>query len=529
TELDVLANDINYDDDNVTIKSVSTPTHGEVVITDSGVIEYTSTIAYVGEDSFTYVSTDGINDSNATLVSITVQELGANEAPVAFNDTATIVMNAQNSYIDVLENDIDEDGDIISIYSLTQPVNGTVVSVEEGIEYTPNRDFVGTDSFTYIPSDGKESGMEATVHLEVTNENIAPIGLDDNIELYQNSEIDIDVLANDFDQNSDLLTINIVSSTENGTIELRDGKVFYQPNQDFLGRDSFTYRPNDGTVEGNLTTVDIWIISQDNLAIEGRASFDKVAVTTSGLDYDNITQEPSRGVVVKLFDGLSNKIAETTTDNNGNYRFDNLEESREYKVRIYAQLKSHQWDISIVDNTNNQANYIMEGALVALESNSTIRDFNAISGWSSNNRRYSNERAAAPFAILDSVYDALLEFQSVDTNNTLNALLINWSPLNKAINGDSAIGYITTSHYNRNNKQLWILGDADTDTDEYDVSVITHEFGHYLKSQLSRQDSIGGNHNTSSKLDPRLAYEEGWCNAFAGIVHKDPLYIDTTG
>jgi|GEM_PF-773441 len=527
-ELDVLENDINHDQDSVTIKSVTTPAHGEAFITDNGVIEYISALGYIGKDSFSYVSTDGINDSNATLVSITVTELGANQAPIALNDSATIAMNAQNSFIDVLKNDSDEDGDIISIYSLTQPQHGTVISVEGGLEYTPNRDFVGDDSFTYTLSDGKTSGTEATVSIEVTNENIAPVGVDDDVQLYQNSSITIDVLANDIDQNSDPLTIKIISDTENGILELREGKLFYQPNQGFLGRDSFTYRPNDGKEDGNITTVDIWVISQDNLAIQGKVSFDRVPVSNSGLDYDNIRQEVSRGVVVELLNGSHRTISQTTTDSDGNYRFDNLQEGKEYKIRIYAQLKSKQWDVKVVDNTQSKANYVMEGNLVALNENTTTRDFNAKSGWSSN-QGYIEERVAAPFAILDSVYDALLKIQAVDANRTLNALLINWSPQNTSTSGDKNIGYIATSHFDQYNEQLWLLGDDDVDTDEYDVSVVTHEFGHYLKSQVSRQDSIGGNHNISSNLDPRVAYEEGWCNAFAGIVHNDPIYIDTTG
>jgi hypothetical protein len=528
--LNVLNNDTNNDEDQLSIKSVSTPAHGTAIISSDGTIKYLSSVGYLGSDSFSYIATDTTgNDTNLTSVAIEVLAMEENVAPVASNDTASIVTNSSNTFIDIFDNDSDQDGDKISIYSLTQPSNGAVIAVDGGVEYTPNKDFVGEDSFSYTPSDGKETGVAATVTLDVTDANIAPIGVDDTAEFIINKADYVDVLANDFDRNGDALSITIVSNPTNGSVELSQGKVIYTPNKNYLGKDSFSYKPNDGSLDGNVTNVDILVVSQDNLAISGEVTYDKVPATRSGLDYNNITQASSRGLVVELYGELNNLLDETTTDKNGKYRFENLEEGQRYKVRVYARLKSTQWDIKVVDNTQNDAQYVMEGSSIKLESNTTIRDFNAISGWDADKRKYEYERVAAPFAILDSIYSALHKVHEANSSVVFSPLTVNWSIDNRAISGDKSIGYIGTSHFDRSDKELWILGAENEDTDEYDVSVVTHEFGHYLKSQVSRQDSIGGNHNSSAKLDPRLAYEEGWCNAFAGIVHDDPIYIDTTG
>jgi len=73
------------------------------------------------------------------------------------------------------------------------------------------------------------------------------------------------------------------------------------------------------------------------------------------------------------------------------------------------------------------------------------------------------------------------------------------------------------------------LGEAGTDTEEFDTHVIAHEWGHYFEDVLSRADSTGGRHSLSDRLDPRLAFGEGWGNAVGAMVNDDPVYFDTLG
>ncbi len=104
---------------------------------------------------------------------------------------------------------------------------------------------------------------------------------------------------------------------------------------------------------------------------------------------------------------------------------------------------------------------------------------------------------------------------------------LNWSVNNIAADGDTSAGQISTSHFN--GTEIFILGDANGDTDEYDGHVIVHEWGHYFEGQLSRSDSIGGAHGSGDKLDMRVALGEGWGNALSGIVTDDPIYRDSLG
>jgi hypothetical protein len=64
------------------------------------------------------------------------------------------------------------------------------------------------------------------------------------------------VLANDFDPDGNLLTVSLTTQTQHGTIVLdSDGSFTYQPEDGFIGEDSFEYIANDGTVDSNIAKV----------------------------------------------------------------------------------------------------------------------------------------------------------------------------------------------------------------------------------------------------------------------------------
>ena len=77
-------------------------------------------------------------------------------------------------------------------------------------------------------------------------------------------------------------------------------------------------------------------------------------------------------------------------------------------------------------------------------------------------------------------------------------------------------------------QHIALLADLTEDTDEFDQHVIAHEFGHYIEYNFSRADNIGGSHGLGDKLDPRVAFGEGFGYAFAAIVLNDPVARDTS-
>ncbi|NEW60618.1 hypothetical protein GSY74_04920, partial [Sulfurovum sp. bin170] len=275
--------------------------------------------------------------------------------------------------------------------------------------------------------------------------------------------------------------------------------------------------------------------SSDSLRIIGKITYDRVGVNSNGvgLNYNNITKEAAKQVTVKVIDSTGKTIATTTTDDSGEYILDNLPENTEVKIRVYAEMKkagATGWDVKVVDNTSGDAQYVIESSLVSTGNSSTRRNMNASSGWGG--RSYSGTRNAAPFAILGSIYQAMEKVISADSAATFPALIVNWS-VNNVLGGNGSAsalrdGQIMTSHFNGENG-LYILGDANSDTDEYDDHIIIHEWGHYFEAKFSRADSIGGSHTAGDRLDIRLAFGEGWGNAWSAIATDDTIYYDTLG
>jgi len=70
--------------------------------------------------------------------------------------------------IDVLANDTDVDGDALSVVSVTESRNGTIViNADNTITYTPTGDYFGVDSFQYMIDDGQDGQATAEVTITV--------------------------------------------------------------------------------------------------------------------------------------------------------------------------------------------------------------------------------------------------------------------------------------------------------------------------------------------------------------------------
>ncbi len=169
--INVLANDTDVNGDTLTVSGVTTPQFGTAT-TNGQSVTYTPNAGFAGEDSFSYFVSDGHGNTAASSVSVTVNGPGGpNQAPTAANDSANTEAGAA-VLIDVLGNDADANGDTLNISIDGPPQHGTAVVQNGKILYTPNSGFVGTDSFTYIVSDGKGGTASATVMVNVGGQGV---------------------------------------------------------------------------------------------------------------------------------------------------------------------------------------------------------------------------------------------------------------------------------------------------------------------------------------------------------------------
>ena len=261
--------------------------------------------------------------------------------------------------------------------------------------------------------------------------------------------------------------------------------------------------------------------------VQGRWTYERAESTITGLDYGDITEHPIRGAKIQLIrDGTGTVITTRTLSTTGDYFIDyaGLDQVR---MRVLAETGFDEPPIRVQDNTDENATWSVETAPFPIGGGQLTQDYVAASGWGG--AAYTGPRASAPFAILDACYGAAQDFLAV-RDVSFNLCTLNWSPDNRPEDGDVALGQIGTSHFDAITDQLFILGKEDVDTDEFDLHVVVHEWGHWFEETISRSDSIGGAHASGERLDPRLAWSEGFATALSAIVlHPDHVYSDSYG
>jgi hypothetical protein len=139
--------------------SVTNPSNGTVILVDD-VVTYEPNTDFVGSDSFTFTADNGTYVSQSATVNVTV-------------DTTVPVANSVNSFtvkdtaVDIIGSATDPQGLPLTYSVDTPPANGIATENNGVFTYTPNTDYMGSDSFTYKVSNGTDVSLPATVTISV--------------------------------------------------------------------------------------------------------------------------------------------------------------------------------------------------------------------------------------------------------------------------------------------------------------------------------------------------------------------------
>lgn len=247
--LAVLSNDIDADEDVLYVESITLPTHGSAVISDTTHVFYTPTLNYYGMDVFTYTVSDGVITDSA-MITLTVAPV--NDAPLALNDIYETDEDIPLSVPvpGVLDNDLDVENQPLSAVLDSYPLYGDLDFTSPGnFVYTPTLNYHGVDNFTYHATDGITDSNTATVYLVVNSINDPPEAMVDYYNTYEDTPLDVEapgVLENDSDVDGDDLIAALFSGPLHGVLTLyQDGSFQYSPEENYHGEDIFTYTVTD--------------------------------------------------------------------------------------------------------------------------------------------------------------------------------------------------------------------------------------------------------------------------------------------
>ena len=264
-DIDVLSNDSDIDNglDPNSLEILAPPALGSVSIDSSGMIRYLPNDNLFGHDSFTYRVRDTTGEeSNIATVHLTIRPV--NDAPSIGGTPANVVLQGESyRFIPVVE-DIDEN-DTLSFHLNSQPHWLNFNSETGELSGVPGNSDVGLNENLVISvSDGMVSVSLAPFNITVVNVNDAPLAKADSYQLTEGGQLQVSaiqgVLANDLDRDSDTLTIELMSSPQQGELSLfADGGFIYTHRGNESRNDYFTYLLNDGQVRSQPVKVNLMI------------------------------------------------------------------------------------------------------------------------------------------------------------------------------------------------------------------------------------------------------------------------------
>lgn len=234
--------------------------------------------------------------------------------------------------------------------------------------------------------------------------------------------------------------------------------------------------------------------------VTGRVQYARRPLTTRGLG--TAALEPLEGVTMQLLDSGGTVRGTTTTDGMGFYTINaDLPVGAMVTVRARAARSDTTYQFS-VENFSGAVYGTTSPAFAAAPM--VTRDLDI-----------AEANNAGAYAIFDTIRDGL-DFVRRTLPRTAPNLRVRWERGRTPPGG--------TSYFVRNQNAIYLLG-GPSDSDEFDLPVIFHEFGHFVEQNYSRTSSPGGSHD-GSPTDPRLAWGEGWGTWFGCRANGDSRYLD---
>lgn len=265
------------------------------------------------------------------------------------------------------------------------------------------------------------------------------------------------------------------------------------------------------------------------LTITGTVTYERLTVTAAGLDLLNPVTENAVNVVVEAVahNDINNVLGTASTDAVGDYTL-NFSTTVDYYIRARAQTGTG-LDIDAVyhSQTSPPLVHAMPSGLLNRAAGSQTVDLHGAAD--------ASNRAGA-FAILDTAR----RLRAACTITSLGPLDLFWSMGNEGTRvlrngGGQVITLATETGLDgpNGNPSVYLVGGnesdvTNTDHDEFDETVIAHEWASFLQLTQSRDNNFGGAH-AGEQLIVSASYSEGVVTAIGCALLDQRVYRDTVG
>ena len=246
---------------------VTYPNNGTLVNVNKNSVLYTPQVNFVGDISFTFNVQDSQSTSNISVVNLTI--FPVNDPPIVYDLYETIYENGAGLNKTLTYQDVDSYDPSMTFHIYEQPTNGVASLNNFNVNYLPNNDYYGSDSFKYYVMDGDLSSNIATIYVTILEEIIPPQAFDIKIETFENLEVAIQLNNKYLQGNVDDLTMIFIENPKYGDFTKISPlqNYIYRPNLYSNGIDTIEYylvAPNGSQSQNATININILKIQYAN-------------------------------------------------------------------------------------------------------------------------------------------------------------------------------------------------------------------------------------------------------------------------
>ena len=255
----------------------------------------------------TYSVIDSAGNRASSTVTFEVLAASDQNQPPRPRDISAWAAAGQTTRIPVTLDGIDPDGDSVNLTGLdSSPQKGSATAKSTWIEYTPNQNASGTDSFTYTVVDRQGGRATARVRVAISaapslNQN--PVAVPDTVLTRPDRMVTVNVLSNDVDPDGDSLTLEengIETATPELDPQVRSSSTLQIRTPSQAGTYLVSYTVSDGRGGSARGTVTVFV--QDDAPLKAPIARD---------DYVAYEDLPTDGSAVRV------KVLENDEDPDG--------------------------------------------------------------------------------------------------------------------------------------------------------------------------------------------------------------------